>query len=80
MLLLCSTLFAFMEVFDVRFTSHVELYFNCVRIKCKVKNMLRCFVRLSDCILGKATDEKSFHLSERNLFKSNLQRDFDLRL
>ena len=63
MLLLCQTLFVFMEVFDVRFTSHVELYFNCVRIKCKVENMLRCFVRLSDSILGKATDEKSFHLA-----------------
>ena len=62
MLLLCQTLFVFMEVFDVRFTSPVKLYFNCVRIKCKIKNMLRCFVR-SDSILGKATDEKFFHLA-----------------
>ena len=74
MLLLCQTLFVSMEVSDVRFTSHVELYFNCVRIKCKVKNLLKCFVRLSDSILGKATDEKSSFdaRSGRNLFKSNL--------
>ena len=83
-MLVCQTHFVFMEVFDVRFTSHVEQYFNCVGIKCKVKSMVRCFVRLSNFILGKAADEGNFlHLARgvgANLIKSNLLRDFVLRL